>query len=322
MGTRTNTACSDKLEPGDEFVCEHCSQNSQAVLNDTILECMICLVQIREYDLVDHDRVQLDEEGRMAGRGAPVRLGQRPSRTRIGSSRGRAGNGRSWRYLDRVNRGGPDDGPTRSKNEAISLVRRHARTEAHTRCALELLDIGWPDSGHPSPNPLAVEEPIWRAGHPHGVGSSAAACLHLAAEEMGFDSKLESWARLCLPSARRNAASFGFRSLKRARRILQASGRGRRSAGETASAILSKANLGETIYRGINARIREAWLECTQRGDNLENHARPVLAALCHILAEEDGLPVMPALIQERFGVGRAYQNWIGRLSLYLPPPE
>ncbi len=315
MGTRTNTACSDKLEPGDEFVCEHCSQSSQAVLNDSILECMICLVRIQGYDLVDHDRVQLDEGGRMSGRGAPVRLGQRPSRTVIGNSRGKAGNGRSWNYLGRVDRGGNDGRPTPRKQDAIDLVWRHARTKAHRACSLELLDIGWPDRDRTSRSPLAVECPIWRAAHPHGMGSSAAACLHIAAEEMGFDSRFGYWAELCLPGVgSKESKSFGFRSLKRMRVILGDLGRTRSSAGESAGAIMQRANLGETIYGGLGARIEEAWLVCTLAGDNLEGHARGVLAAICHIMAEDGGLPVRPGLIQKRFDVGRSYQNWIERV--------
>ena len=178
MGVISDTACSDRLEPGDGYDCKHCGQSTQAILNDSILECGICLVKIQDYDLVDFDRVQLNEDGRMSGRGGSVKLGKRPSRTQIGKSRRKAGNGRAWSYLERVN-GGGDDGPTSSKEEAIRLVERHSATRGHERCALELLDLGWPDGGQTSAHPLAVEEPIWRPGHPHGVGSSAAACLHL-----------------------------------------------------------------------------------------------------------------------------------------------
>ncbi len=315
MGTRTNTACSDKLEPGDEFVCEHCSQSSQAVLNDSILECMICLVRIQGYDLVDHDRVQLDEGGRMSGRGAPVRLGQRPSRTVIGNSRGKAGNGRSWNYLGRVDRGGNDGRPTPRKQDAIDLVWRHARTKAHRACSLELLDIGWPDRDRTSRSPLAVECPIWRAAHPQGVGSSAAACLHLAAEEMSFDSRFGYWAELCLPGVgSKESKSFGFRSLKRMRVILGGLGRTRSSASESAGAIMQRANLGETIYRDMTAEIWRVWLKCYEAEDNLVNHARPVLAAICHSVAEKSGLPVDSSLIQSRFDVGRAYLGWLCRI--------
>jgi len=314
MGTRTEAALSKSLEPGDEIFCEHCSQKSQAVLNDSMIECMICLVQIQEYDLVDHDRVQLDEDGRMSGRGGSVKLGKRPSRTRIGKSRGRAGNGRSWSYLERVNGGGVDGGPTRSKKEAVRLVERHSATREHERCALELLDLGWPDGRQAKPHPMAVEGPIWRPAHPHGVGSSAAACLHLAAEEMGFDSKFQSWAELCLPNAK-NPVTFGFRSLKRMRSILRACGRGRVSSREYANAILSRANLGGTIYGAISARVWESWLECERTEDNLESHPRQVLAAICHVIAVDEGLPVRPGLIMERFDVGRSYQNWIPKVG-------
>ena len=313
MGVLSDTACSDRLEPGDGYDCKHCGQSTQAVLNDSILECGICAVKIQDYDLIDHDRVQLNEDGRMSGRGGSVKLGKRPSRTRIGKSRRKAGNGRSWSYLERVN-GGGDDGPTSSKEEAIRLVERHSATRGHERCALELLDLGWPDGGQTSAHPLAVEEPIWRPGHPHGVGSSAAACLHLAAEEMGFDSKFQSWAELCLPNAK-NPVTFGFRSLKRMRSILRACGRGRVSSREYTNAILSRANLGGTIYGAISARVWESWLECERTGGNLESHPRQVLAAICHVIAVDEGLPVRPGLIMERFDVGRSYQNWIPKVG-------
>ena len=152
---------------------------------------------------------------------------------------------------------------------------------------------------------------------PHGVGSSAAACLHLAAEEMRFDSRFGYWAELCLPGVgHKESKSFGFRSLKRMRVILEDLGRTRSSASESARAILQRANLSETIYGDLGAGIEEAWLVCTLAGDNLEGHARGVLAAICHVMAEDRGLPVRPSLIQKRFDVGRSYQNWIGRIGL------
>ena len=110
MGVLSDAACSDRLEPGDGYDCKHCGQSTQASLNDSILECGISLVKIQDYDLVDFDRVQLNEDGRMSGRGGSVKLGKRPSRTQIGKSRRKAGNGRSWSYLERVNGGGVDGG--------------------------------------------------------------------------------------------------------------------------------------------------------------------------------------------------------------------
>jgi len=315
MGTRNDSVLSKSLEPGDDFFCEECSQWSKAVHSISILECMICSAPIQDYDLVNHDRVQLDDEGRMSGRGAPVRLGKRPSRTVIGDSSRKAGNGRSWNYLRRIDVGGNESGPTRQKREAIDLIWRYARTDDHRRCSLELLDIGWPDRGRPSRSPLANEGPIWRAAHPHGVGSSAATCLHIAAEEMGFGFGFGYWGGLCLPElSGKEAKSFGFRSVKRMRFILRGLRRRGPSASESARAILQRANLSETIYRDLVAGIEEAWLVCTLAGDNLEGHVRGVLAAICHIMAEDGGLPVRPGLIQKRFDVGRSYQNWIERV--------
>ena len=315
MGVLSDTACSDRLEPGDSFDCEQCGQRSKADLNNSVLECGTCGYQIQDYDLVDHDRVPLDEDGRMSGRGASVKLGKRPSRTRIGNPRERARIGKNWRYLDRIDCSGADGGPTKSKKLAIDLIEQHARTGDHANWALGLLDIGWPDRSQMSPNQLAIEEPIWKSAHPNGVGSAAAACLQLAAEEMGFDSKLERLATLCLPGTT-NPISFGFRSLKRMRIILRSCRRGRPGTGVSAGAILSGANLGGTIYGSIATRIWEVWLECTRTGENLENHARPVLAAICHAVAEDEGLPVRPSLIMELFDVARSYQNWIGRIGL------
>jgi len=306
----------DSLEPGDAFLCGHCSQHSQTVLKDSVLECMICLVEVQEYDLVDHDRVQLDQEGRMSGRGGAVKLGQRPSRTVIGDSSGKAGNGKSWNYMRKVDSGGRDDGPTRKKIEAIRIIQSNSTTQGHERRALELLDLGWPDKRQTRPNRLALKEPIWRSAHPHGVRCSAAACLHIAAEEMGFDSKFEDVVNLCLPTAQ-NPISFGFRSLKRMRKIMHDSlgiG-GRMNSNNSARAILSRASLGETIYGGIISRIWEYWELSTVTGDNLENHPRQMLAAICHVVAVEEGIPVRSTLIQNRFNVGRSYQNWISRVS-------
>lgn len=87
------------------------------------------------------------------------------------------------------------------------------------------------------------------------------------------------------------------------------------NSNNSARAILSRASLGETIYGGIISRIWEYWELSTAIGDNLENHPRQMLAAICHVVAVEEGIPVRSTLIQNRFNVGRSYQNWISRVS-------
>jgi|TARA_B100001105_G_C22182644_1_gene353453 hypothetical protein len=136
---------------------------------------------------------------------------------------------------------------------------------------------------------------------------------------MGFDSRFGHYVGLCLPGIGRNEAeSFGFRSLKRMKVILWELRRKGASASESARAILQRANLGETIYGDLNTGIEEAWFVCTLSGGNLEGHIRGVLAAICHVMAEDQGLPVKPGLIQKRFDVGRSYQNWIPIIAGYL----
>ena len=58
-------------------------------------------------------------------------------------------------------------------------------------------------------------------------------------------------------------------------------------------------SLGGTIYRGISSRIWDEWTQLTRSGDNLANHPRPVLAALCHVIAEDEGLPVGVQIVAE-----------------------
>ncbi|SVD08963.1 uncharacterized protein METZ01_LOCUS361817, partial [marine metagenome] len=79
--------------------------------------------------------------------------------------------------------------------------------------------------------------PIWKAAPPRGVGASAAVCLHLASQRMGFDSKFADWVDLCLPGTR-GAQSYGFRALKRMRVIMGRDGT-RKSSDVVAREILA-----------------------------------------------------------------------------------
>ena len=312
MGGPTQRA---RLEPGSEIRCEECGVRSVAVVHLNWLVCETCGLHLQEHDPVDFDRVQLDEEGVMSGRGGRVRRGGKVPGTVIEASTGK------WGHLSRIDRGCGNGGPTRSKRECISLIWRHAETAPQRDRALELLDVGWPDLGGPGMRGIDMgsrgqgsDSPIWKAAHPRGVGASAAVCLHLASHGMGFDSKFADWVGLCLPETR-GARSYGFRALKRMRVILGGEG-GRKSSDDAVRQILSRANLGDTIYRGISGRIWDEWRQVTRSGDNLENHPRPVLAALCHSIANDEGLPVRPALIMDRFNVGRGYQAWIPKLKV------
>ena len=298
-----------RLEPGKEIQCEECGVRSAAETHLNWLVCGCCGVHLQEHDPVDYDRVQLDEEGRMSGRGGRVRPGDRVSGSVIGSSSGR------WGRLSRIDRGCGNGGPSRAKRECISLIRRHAATEPQRARALDLLDVGWPDLGVTGRRGVDIGSrgrgagaPIWKAAHPRGVGASAAVCLHLASQGMGFDSKFADWVNLCLPNTR-GANSYGFRALKRMRVILGREG-ARKSSDDAAREILARANLGGTICRTISGRIWDEWVQLTRSGGNLQNHPRPVLAALCHVIAEEEGVPIGLDLIMRRFNVGRGYKGW------------
>ena len=299
-----------RLEPGTAIQCEECGVRSAAETHLNWLVCGCCGVHLQEHDPVDYDRVQLDEEGRMSGRGGRVRSGDRASGSVIGSSSGR------WGRLSRIDRGCGNGGPSRAKRECISLIRRHAVTEPQRNRALDLLDVGWPDLDGAGRRGVDIGSrgrgagaPIWKAAHPRGVGASASVCLHLASQGMGFDSKFADWVDLCLPDTR-GANSYGFRALKRMRVILGGEG-ARKSSDDAAREILARANLGGTIYRGSSGRIWDEWAQLTRSGDNLGNHPRPVLAALCHVIAKDLGLPVEAGLIIRRFNISRGYQGWI-----------
>ena len=162
-----------------------------------------------------HDRVPLDDEGSISGRG-PV---QRPGGIlgSVISSKGDSASSRRWKRLSLIDRRG-GKGPTRSKLQTIELIRKLAATTTHLQIALDLLELGWPDSGSGGSS-IASENPMWRPAHPRGVPSSAAVCLHLAAYELGFDSKLEDWVEICMPDVRKSK-SYGYRCLKRMRAIL------------------------------------------------------------------------------------------------------
>ena len=302
-----------RLGPGDDIQCEECGVHSTTVEHRNWRVCGCCGVKVQEYDAVDLDRVQLDAEGRMSGRGGRVKLGAPLPGSVIGSSSGR------WGYLSRIDRSCGNAGPSRSKKECISLILRYAVTDSQRDRALDLLDVGWPNLDGTGKRQADIgsrgrgdNSPIWKASHPRGVGSSAAVCLHLASQGMGFDSKFSDWIDLCMPDTR-GARTYAYRALKRMRVILGRDGK-RKGSGDAAREILARANLGNTIYAQISNRIRKEWVHIIGSGDNLENHPRPVLAALCHVIAKEEGLKISNRLIMSRFNVGRGYLNWIPRV--------
>ena len=261
-----------------------------------------------------HDRVPLDDEGRISGRG-PV---ERPGGIRgsVFSSKGDSASSRRWKRLSLIDRRG-GKGPTRSKLQTIELIRKLAATTTHLQIALDLLELGWPDSGSGGSS-IASENPMWRPAHPRGVPSSAAVCLHLAAYELGFDSKFEEWVSKCMPG-KRKAASYGYRCLKRMRVILGEYRLRRESMDREARAILSRANLGDTVYSGISRMIWEEWLAISETDSNISNHPRPILALICENLAIREGIGVDVSLICDRFNLTSAssYRTW--KVSISKP---
>jgi hypothetical protein len=200
----------------------------------------------------------------------------------------------------------------------MGMIREKAATQSHERIALELLDIGWPDGGASSATKEAKKTPMWKPAHPKGVPASAAVCLHLAAYELGFDSKFDEWVEICMPGVRKSK-SYGFRCLKRMRAILGENRLRRESMDREADRILDRANLGEVGLGGISPLIWERWVSITMSGGNESNHPRPVLAAICHSIAESQGMPVSSDEIARRFNIEKwTYRNWIGRTSVLL----
>ena len=298
------------LEPGDQMKCEICSQTSTAVSHGSWLECEECGYQLQEYDTSHHDRVPTDEYGMMTGRGPSTRSGKRIRGSVIRGSDASHGSRGKWNRLSRIDRTIEEFRPSRSKGEAAMLIRTHGGSSVHIDRSLELLDVGWPDASQTRSSEFARENPLWKPAHPHGVGASAAVCLHLSAAELGFDSKFSDWVSSCIQNDPK-ANSHAFRSLKHMRRILSSEGRQGLRPVEEAELILQRANLSETEYRSIAVEIREAWTAIRSSGENAANHTRQVLAALCQIKAKEAGLRVRPKLIRERFNVNRGYQGWI-----------
>jgi len=296
------------LEPGDEINCETCSQRSTTVIHRNWLECEGCGCQIQEYDTSQQDRVALDEYGAMSGRGPSTKRGKRIRGTVIRGSE--ANNKAKWNRLSRIDKSIGGFRPSVSKEGAARLIRTHGATDSHIDRSLELLDIGWPDGSQTSSCEFARENPIWKFAHPHGVGSSAAVCLHLSAAELGFDSKLTDWTSACLGEVK-NAQSHAFRALKCMRKIMFHNGSNASGNVGDARAILQRANLGETKLGSLQNDIWKMWQRVESVGDNAVNHPRQVLAAICHVVASGAGLRARPSVIMNRFNIGRSYHSWI-----------
>ena len=315
-GSENDDGTERGLLPGSDHRCEVCGQNSALSEHNAALWCDSCGELVCDYDLVDYDRVSLGETGEMEGRGHGTRRGSRPSGTNIGGMGSVPDDKRrKWNRLRKMDRQGRG-GPTKQKLESIELVKSHASTDAHVSFAIDLLDLGWPDKGASRILPAAKEKPIWAAGHPCGVGSSAAACLHASAVRMGFDSKLSDWVGKCLPR-KKYGVKYAFRSLKRLDVILGEVDRKILTADSAADSILSRAELGRTLYGHLVPRIWHCWKMNTQCEGSLSSHARPVLAALCEMVARDEGVLVDRGVIAERFNVGIGFSRWKRRLVLF-----
>ena len=297
--------------------CEICSQPSTAVNHGSWLECDECGYQLQEYDTSHYDRVPTDEYGMMTGRGPSTRSGKRIRGSVIRGSDASHGSRGKWNRLSRIDRTIEEFRPSRSKGQAARLIRTLGASQVHIDRSLELLDLGWPDASQTRSSEFARENPLWKPAHPHGVGASAAVCLHLSAAELRFDSKFSNWVSACIHGDP-NANSHAFRSLKHMRRILSVEGRQGTSPVEGAELIFQRANLPEIEYCSIASDVWEAWESIESTGANAINHPRQVLAAICHIKALDAGLKARPRLIRERFNVGRSYQGWIGRVHSLL----
>ena len=302
--------------------CEVCSQTRTVVLHRNWLECEGCGCQVQEYDSVQHDRVALDEYGRMSGRGPSTKSGKKIRGSVIRGSDATNNDKAKWNRLSRIDNSIGGFRPSASKEEAARLIRTHGATNPHIDRALEFLDMGWPDGSQISSSEFARENPIWKFAHPYGVGSSAAVCLHLSAAELGFDSKLTDWASACLGEVE-NAQSHAFRALKCMRKIMFHNGSNASGNVGDAWAILQRANLGETKLGSLQNDIWEMWQRVESVGDNAVNHPRQVLAAICHVVATGAGLKARPSMIMNRFNIGRSYQDWIKYASIrHLPDSQ
>ena len=81
-----------------------------------------------------------------------------------------------------------------------------------------------------------------------------------------------------------------------------------------AEQILARASLGEIGLGDILPMIWDRWASITMSGGNESNHPRPVLAAICHSIAESQGISVSSDEIARRFNIEKwTYRNWIGR---------
>ena len=290
--------------------CEICSQNSTAVSHGSWLECEECGYQLQEYDTIHHDRVPTDEYGMMDGRGPSTSRGKRIRGSVIRGSDASHGSKAKWNRLSRIDKSVAEFRSSRSKEEAARLIRTLGATQAHVERSLELLDVGWPDASQTRSSDFARENPMWKPAHPHGVGASAAVCLHMSSAELGFDSKFSDWVSSCIHGDPK-AESYAFRSLKHMRRILSVARREAPGSVEIAESILSRANLPETVYAGVFDAVRKSWAEVSALGSNASNHPRQVLAAICHIKAQEAGIRISSKAIRESFNIGRSYQGWI-----------
>ena len=297
--------------------CEVCSQTRTVVIHRNWLECEGCGCQVQEYDSVQHDRVALDEYGRMSGRGPSTKSGKKIRGSVIRGSDATNNNKAKWNRLSRIDNSIGGFRSSVSKEEAARLIRTHGATNPHIDRSLELLDIGWPDGSQISSSEFARENPIWKFAHPHGVGASAAVCLHLSAVELGFDSKFIDWVSYCIIEDP-NAQSYAFRALKCMRKILFNQGSDRARNISTAESIFQRASLGETEYREIMTDIWNSWQRIDSLGANISNHPRQVLAALCHLMAKRSSIKIRKGIIMERFNVGRSYESWVKYCEMIL----
>ena len=173
--------------------CPECKTNTNLSVDDDGWLACSCGIQLEPADVFVSERSSGDFDPTISsgvGHGDPIGLGRKLTGSVISGQKDHAGNavGKAWKHrsgirakLDSHSRAVLEG--TRARRDVMRMIREYTPGQPTLRDeALHNLSVGWPEPKNRSSDFVT----IGHASHPVPRESSAAACIFIAAERIGF----------------------------------------------------------------------------------------------------------------------------------------
>ena len=310
--------------------CPDCgSQSELRVDSDGWLSCVLCGLQLEPLEMYESSPSKGDFDSTISsgcGHGDPIGLGRKLSGSNISGIRDYCGNplSQSWQHrgrfrtqLDGRIRGVLEG--TRARRESMRMIREATRDNPTLqREALFNFSKGWPEPKNQPPDFKTIAQ----AGHPTPRSSSAAACIFVASERIGFRIPAHQLINDLFDLGNvssQDAKKYLIRSIKCLRRHLGHSANQEASSnrldGVLNSALSRDIRLG-TIFNQVR-KFCQFWAEYTGQSRVLDAPSSYVACAAYEI-GKIEGIGMTLDDIQIAFEVSQGFRNRQGEVQELL----